>query len=79
MLTYCVLGKVRLFWYVCVFVFIEGKNPGRSQIPSAITHTISESSTLLSPYSEIRLWIPLALLFDQSTDLQTPLQYTDEA
>lgn len=57
----------------------KSKVPGRSQIAAAITHTNSESSTLQSPYSEIRLWIPLALQFDQSADLQPLLQHTDEA
>lgn len=71
----CVFGKERLCRCVCVCVCV----PGRSQIAAAITHTNSESSTLLSPYSEIRLWIPLALQFDQSADLQPPLQHTDEA
>jgi len=55
------------------------KDPSRSQIANAIAHTNSASSTLLSPYSEIRLWIPLAVQFDQSVDLQPPLQHTDEA
>lgn len=57
---------------LCVCV-CKRKDPGRSQIATAITHTNSESSTLLSPYSEIRLGIPLALQFDQSADLQPPL------
>lgn len=64
---------------LCVFAFCKRKDTGRSQIATAITHTNGESSTLLSPYSEIRLWIPLALQFDQSADLQPPLQHTDEA
>lgn len=65
---------------LCVLLCVcEQRNPGRSQIATAITHPNSESSTLLSPYSEIRLWIPSALQLDQSADLQPPLQHTDEA
>ena len=75
----CVFGKERLCWYVRPVCICVQEDPGRSPIAVAIAHTYSESSTLLSPYSEIRLWIPLALQFDQSADLQPPLQHTDEA
>lgn len=66
--------------YACVYICAcKQQDPGGSQIAGAITHTNSESSTLLSPYSEIRFWNPLALQPDQSADLQPPLQHTDEA
>lgn len=75
------LGRKRLFGRLrSVFICAcEQQDPGGSQIAGSITHTNSESSTLLSPYSEIRFWIPLALQPDQSADLQPPLQHTDEA